>query len=897
MCSDRHLWASLCPFVCLVRYVLEALRKPPTNLSNTRMLRFGMFALEQFKSRLPRWPQYCQHILQIPHLREHYPTVAAEIALCLQQVRRLAAPAGAACRLPPAAALFVLLSHLLGLVSCVVCDRRRSAQATGVNPDVVDGMTNPSATEPYAESMAFDRGDDEPAINDQPISPAAMPASSAPGSPNTGPDQRVLATPPMTPAPGPTIPHGVTSVSAVVGAPGAAGATTGTAQTYVPTLREQLAFIDGDMSRALSALAAGLPLPNAGGRGDGAASGSSVSGVATTVAGVPVVTHREILRPPEHVSDVVHLVVNNVTEANVEEQAAKVRGVLTPDYFPWFSNYLVTTRVSTQLNYQNVYRSLLDRLNFAGLEEEILQATYDYVRRLIASEKIRTNTQDRSLLKYLASWLGRITLARNKPILHRDLNVKELLLEGYESGRLVACVAFVAKVLEGVMESRVFRPPNPWVMALLNTLREVYDVPDIKLSIKFEVELLCKHLNIDVKDLTPGRLLHSRRRPVLVGNPDFNTTNSSVRQAETTVPGIVHAETGDDAADTTQIPNLAQLIVVSNGLQLFERFPGLRAAVPVAVDRTIRETIRVVEQAVTIACTTARDLVLKDFITEPDVGKLTAAAHNLVSNLCASLVLATCQEQLRASLSHNLKLSLSPSASQPSVDPAFVTEAVESCTESNLELCCLLFEKAAVDRAIQTIDEAIAPAVAVRRQFAESGSSDPNAVFGPLQPWIQHLPPMLQPRSTTGPGLSASQLHVYESFSRISKPSAGFSMSAVMAAPGAGPAVASEHSPTQVPASAGRPSLSLAAAQEEYALALEKLDAAIAAALTTSGGRSVSLFSLPVEHPIVALLNAARRVGERTVPEQRDHAACVFAQRVLRRMYDGPGDGLAAQVC
>ena len=113
MCSDWHLWASLCPFVCLVRYVLEALRKPPTNLSNTRMLRFGMFALEQFKSRLPRWPQYCQHILQIPHLREHYPTVAAEIALCLQQVRRLAAPAGAACRLPPPAALFVLLSHIV----------------------------------------------------------------------------------------------------------------------------------------------------------------------------------------------------------------------------------------------------------------------------------------------------------------------------------------------------------------------------------------------------------------------------------------------------------------------------------------------------------------------------------------------------------------------------------------------------------------------------------------------------------------------------------------------------------------------------------------------------------------------------------------------------------------
>ena len=69
------------------RYVLEALRKPPISPSNTRMLRFGLFALHQFKSRLPRWPQYCQHILQIPHLREHDPQLVAEIALCLQQVR------------------------------------------------------------------------------------------------------------------------------------------------------------------------------------------------------------------------------------------------------------------------------------------------------------------------------------------------------------------------------------------------------------------------------------------------------------------------------------------------------------------------------------------------------------------------------------------------------------------------------------------------------------------------------------------------------------------------------------------------------------------------------------------------------------------------------------------
>eukprot|EP00953_Heterococcus_sp_UTEX-ZZ885_P017741 9931-Heterococcus_DN1.PRE.1 len=56
-----------------LRYVLEALRKPPGPGADGKMFRFGMFALEQFKSRLSEWPQYCSHIVLIPHLAENHP--------------------------------------------------------------------------------------------------------------------------------------------------------------------------------------------------------------------------------------------------------------------------------------------------------------------------------------------------------------------------------------------------------------------------------------------------------------------------------------------------------------------------------------------------------------------------------------------------------------------------------------------------------------------------------------------------------------------------------------------------------------------------------------------------------------------------------------------------------
>ncbi len=60
----------------------------------------------------------------------------------------------------------------------------------------------------------------------------------------------------------------------------------------------------------------------------------------------------QIARPSEAVADAVHHVVNNITEANIDDQTSKLRARLVPECFPWFAHYLVTTRVAPQPNYQ-----------------------------------------------------------------------------------------------------------------------------------------------------------------------------------------------------------------------------------------------------------------------------------------------------------------------------------------------------------------------------------------------------------------------------------------------------------------------------------------------------------------------------------------------------------------
>jgi CCR4-NOT transcription complex subunit 1 len=66
---------------------------------------------------------------------------------------------------------------------------------------------------------------------------------------------------------------------------------------------------------------------------------------------------------------------------------------------------------------------------------------------------------------------------------------------------------------------QVFRVPSPWTMALMNVLAELHQEPDLKLNLKFEIEVLCKTLNIDINDLKPTTYLRTENRQIdiLVG--------------------------------------------------------------------------------------------------------------------------------------------------------------------------------------------------------------------------------------------------------------------------------------------------------------------------------------------------------------------------------------------
>ena len=70
-------------------------------------------------------------------------------------------------------------------------------------------------------------------------------------------------------------------------------------------------------------------------------------------------------------------------------------------------------------------------------------------------------------------------------------------------------------------------------MGLLSVFRALYDVDDLKMNIKFEVEVLCKNLGLKLEDIPISRNADLSRRvpPVKEKNPDFNLKSQAASSA------------------------------------------------------------------------------------------------------------------------------------------------------------------------------------------------------------------------------------------------------------------------------------------------------------------------------------------------------------------------------
>uniref|UniRef100_H2YFJ6 CCR4-NOT transcription complex subunit 1 n=1 Tax=Ciona savignyi TaxID=51511 RepID=H2YFJ6_CIOSA len=386
------------------------------------------------------------------------------------------------------------------------------------------------------------------------------------------------------------------------------------------------------------------------------------------------VPEEKIPEPPESLQDKVAFIFNNLSVSNMGPKADEMRDAIKEEHTPWLSQYLVMKRVSIEPNFHLLYSNFLDCLKIPILNNLVKEEVFRNITVLLKSDKTVANFSDRSLLKNLGHFLGIITLSKNSPIfLHYDIDLKSLLYEAYSKGaqELLYVVPFVAKVLESVGKSKVFKLPNPWTEAIMSVLVELHREPDLKLNLKFEVEVLCKNLNIELQDITPANYLKDPEIKFKIDcqvsfimywakfEPIGFPPPPSLSQPQQISHQPMSAMTPRFSFHDINVYSIATLqshLTIKMELPLLQANPQLKACVRPAVERGVQDLLQpAVERAIKIALTTCEQIVRKDFALDPEEFRMRTAAHHMVRNLTAGMALITCREQLLQSIISHLK--------------------------------------------------------------------------------------------------------------------------------------------------------------------------------------------------------------------------------------------------
>lgn len=456
--------------------------------------------------------------------------------------------------------------------------------------------------------------------------------------------------------------------------------------------------------------------------------------------------------PSESVSDKLLFFVNNMTTENMNAKLGDVSALLSEKYFSWFAHYLVTERAKTEPNNHALYSNLVFALKNSIFYEYVLNTTLFEVEKLLRGFK--DTSTERLHLKNLGSWLGKITLANDRPLKRDQVALKYLLVEAFDFRTLHIVIPFVCKILEQASQSKIFKLPNPWVLGIMKVLVELYDCADLKLNLKFEIEVLLNAFDRKVKDIEPSTLVRSHNpkpealaamfgvRTAPANYPDLSTLSlegskhnlqmqqhlqqqaalmqqqqqqlqqQQQQQQQTQFQQVPQMRQSEDQAAQAPFANQLDASFGNlNGSSIFTQNPNFRRAFQASLARAVREcAVPILSRVSEAVLTTTEALVKKDFATIGDVSVFRNAYQTMAQQLAHGMVMCSgrkiLSETIEATILQILGNQLGPN------DLADLNLAIQN----NVDLCVEIVENLAASNISELIEERMRPHVLKREQ-------------------------------------------------------------------------------------------------------------------------------------------------------------------------------------
>ncbi|CAJ0935188.1 unnamed protein product, partial [Mesorhabditis belari] len=441
----------------------------------------------------------------------------------------------------------------------------------------------------------------------------------------------------------------------------------------------------------------------------------------------------ECEKPPEELMEKIAFLFNNLSQRSLQEKVDEVRSMITScgeKFVRWLAQYIVMKRASIEPNFQPLYNQFLQGINSIALDHTIKMETLRNIKVLLRSDKREAvhNYGDRTLLKNLGMWLGLTSISRSRPILTMDIDLKSLLLEAFYKGQqeLLFVVPFVAKIVISSLKSKIFGPKSAWIKGILKVMAELHAAPDLKINLKFEIEVLFKELGINLEeimqqvegiledqdrfknlkeqltDLRPLQPPHYSPSPQ-PSHPSGSSVGSPVPEEQATeltatLPRFSYVE-----VDVNSFESIASLLKIPAQHPLFQMYPAMKQFLKPAFIHATKELLGVIyEKALKISSSATEHLVKKDFGLSNDDQQTKQAGVNMIKSLTSAMVYIVVRDSMQTTLGNYLVqaflMGLRNLGAQ--IDQKLIEEAAMLVMTENLELAVDFVVKTACEKSI-----------------------------------------------------------------------------------------------------------------------------------------------------------------------------------------------------
>uniref|UniRef100_A0AC34Q1M4 CCR4-NOT transcription complex subunit 1 n=1 Tax=Panagrolaimus sp. JU765 TaxID=591449 RepID=A0AC34Q1M4_9BILA len=543
----------------------------------------------------------------------------------------------------------------------------------------------------------------------------------------------------------------------------------------------------------------------------------SIKGAMITVANMDILEKgteqdgKTIVFNDESVVEEVSFMFNNLSTSNLQQKIEDMQRLLDSqedNFRQWFAQYLVMKRVTLEQNFHTLYDAFLRGIDDEKLYDYVKQETLRNIKILLKSDKkhAASNFTDRQLLKNLGHWLGLITIARNRPIGLDELNLRDLLLEAFYKGQqeLLFVIPFITKVVISSKASIAFTPASAWIGLILRVLAEIHRQSDLKLNLKFEIEVLCKELHVTLESLGDDscmlqdteritRMTQQLSEVEMLTRPDmqpqmpemmpgvFDPTGrtsalhtslynqQATPDIEATPSTSYQPPSGSQAlsvpsfyyTDVNVHEGVEHMVQISSQFSLCQMIPSLAAQLRSVVAQAVRENISgLVERSVSVALSLTTDIIMKDFAFISNEQQFRRAYLQMMRSMTAAITMITTREPLASTIAQYVRQVVTQHAQAYIHGPDYgrmLEEVVVGVLEQNIEFTSCYVVKMACEKAAIEIEKRM------DENFKRKAEIDMEIYSVPpdVQAIIDRMPPDLRPRNRN---LTDPELQVYDLF-------------------------------------------------------------------------------------------------------------------------------------